>query len=137
MTDLDKLHTLLHDNFNEMTTWDVYEAEVESGHLSWGILHTATFFKENARAMEGPDGNFRVVRLLTKLVLSDDDEVAAVACFDIGEFSRHYPNGRIIAKRLGAKDVVMGMIDHENVELQRQALSCVSKMLVQNWEAVK
>jgi len=137
VADLDKLHTLLHDNFNEMTTWDVYEAEVESGHLSWGILHTATFFKENARAMEGPDGNFRVVRLLTKLVLSDDDEVAAVACFDIGEFSRHYPNGRIIAKRLGAKDVVMGMIDHENVELQRQALSCVSKMLVQNWEAVK
>lgn len=119
-----------------MTTWDIYMAEVESGHLSWGILHTEKFFKENAKAMEGTDGNFRMVRLLIKLVLSDDDEVACVACYDIGEFSRHYPNGRSIAKRLGAKDVVMKMIDNDNTEIQRHALSCVSKMMVQNWASL-
>jgi V-ATPase subunit H len=58
--------------------------------------------------------------------------VAAIACFDIGEFAKHYPNGRMIAKSLGARDVVMKLIDHENPELQRHALMCVSKILIQN-----
>lgn len=58
--------------------------------------------------------------------------MAAIACFDIGEFARHYPNGRMIAKSLGVRDVVMKLIDHENPELQRQALLCVSKILISN-----
>jgi V-type H+-transporting ATPase subunit H len=46
---------------------------------------------------------------------------------------RNYPNGRSIAKRLGAKEVVMQLIENDNEELKRQALLCVSKMMVQNW----
>ena len=61
--------------------------------------------------------------------------MAAVACFDIGEFVRHYPGGKAIVNRLGAKDIILGLIDHPNPGLQRQALQCVSKMLVQNWHA--
>ena len=64
---------------------------------------------------------------------SKDDDVSAIACYDIGEFVRHYPNGRSIAKRLGAKELVMGLIEHENVDVQRNALQCVSKIMVQNW----
>lgn len=60
--------------------------------------------------------------------------MAAVALYDIGEFVKSYPGGRSVAKRLGARDVVMKLIDHENPELQRQALQCISKMLVQNWQ---
>jgi len=71
---------------------------------------------------------------LIKLAHSSDDEVAAIACFDIGEFVRHYPNGKSIARKLGARDVVMGLIEHDDAGLQRQALLCVSKMLVQNWQ---
>lgn len=40
----------------------------------------------------------------------------------------------MIAKRLGAKTIIMGLIDHENADLQRHALQSVSKMMVQNWE---
>jgi V-type H+-transporting ATPase subunit H len=134
--DLDVLYKLLHQNFREMTRWEVYRAEVETGRLEWGIVHTEKFFKENARLMEGKDGDFYVVKKLVKLVASHDEEVAAIACFDLGEFVRHYPNGRAVAKRLGAKDLVMHMIEHENAELRRQALQCVSKMLVQNWRHV-
>ena len=119
-----------------MTRWEVYRAEVESGRLEWGIVHTETFFKENARLMEGPNEDFSMVKKLVKLVASHDEQVAAIACFDLGEFVRHYPNGRMVAKRLGAKDLVMHMIGHENAELQRHALQCVSKMLVQNWRHV-
>lgn len=71
--------------------------------------------------------------MLVMLVAGDDEDVATIACYDIGEFVRHYPNGRAIAKRLGAKDIIMQLIEHDNEELRRHALSCVSKMMVQNW----
>jgi V-ATPase subunit H len=46
-----------------MTRWDVYVAEVKSGHLKWGIVHTEKFFRDNARRMEGKDGNFEIVKV--------------------------------------------------------------------------
>mmetsp|Transcript_14218 Transcript_14218/g.24136 ORF Transcript_14218/g.24136 Transcript_14218/m.24136 type:complete len:88 (-) Transcript_14218:644-907(-) len=87
--------------------------------------------------MEGSDGDFHLLKVLIALLSSQDEDVATIACYDIGEFVRHYPNGRAIAKRLGAKELVMPLIEHENVELQRHALQCVSKIMVQNWEFVK
>mmetsp|Transcript_53986 Transcript_53986/g.80176 ORF Transcript_53986/g.80176 Transcript_53986/m.80176 type:complete len:421 (+) Transcript_53986:171-1433(+) len=135
--DIDALYKLLVQNYKEMTRWEVYKTEVESGHLMWGTVHTEAFFKENANMLEGSDGDFKLLKVLIALTASKDDDVAAVACFDIGEFVRHYPNGRAIAKRLGAKELVMNLIEHENPELQRHALQCVSKIMVQNWEFVK
>jgi V-type H+-transporting ATPase subunit H len=137
VADIKALHKLLADNYKEMSRWEVYKAEVESGNLQWGSTHTEAFFKENARMMEGKDADFKLLKVLIALLSSQDDEIAAIACHDIGEFVRFYPNGRAIAKRLGAKELVMPLIEHENVELQRHALQCVSKMMVQNWEYVK
>jgi len=137
VADIKTLHKLLADNYKEMSRWEVYKNEVESGHLQWGSTHTEAFFKENARMMEGKDADFKLVKVLIALLSSKDDEIAAIACYDIGEFVRFYPNGRAIAKRLGAKELVMSLIEHDNVELQRHALQCVSKMMVQNWEYVK
>jgi len=135
--DIKVLHKLLADNYKEMSRWEVYKTEVESGHLEWGSTHTEAFFKENARMLEGPDGDFKILKVLIALLSSRDEEIAAIACHDIGEFVRFYPNGRAIAKRLGAKDLVMTLIEHENVDLQRHALQCVSKIMVQHWEYVK
>jgi V-type H+-transporting ATPase subunit H len=135
--DVDTLHKLLAQNYHEMSRWEVYKNEIESGHLQWGSTHTEAFFKENARMMEGSNGDFMIVKLLIALLSSKDEDIAAIACYDIGEFVRHYPNGRAIAKRLGAKDLVMPLIENENPELQRHALQCVSKIMVQNWEYVK
>lgn len=73
------------------------------------------------------------MQMLIMLAAGDDEDVAAVACYDIGEFVRNYPNGRSIAKRLGAKDIVMQLIESDNEELKRHALQCVSKIMVQNW----
>ena len=74
--------------------------------------------------------------MTNKLVASHDEQVAAIACFDLEESVRHYQNGRMVAKRVSAKDLVMPMIGHENAELQRHALQCVSKTLVQNGQHV-
>jgi V-type H+-transporting ATPase subunit H len=135
--DVTSLHKLLTENYKEMSRWEVYKNEVEQGHLKWGSVHTEAFFKENARMIEGTDGDFHLLKVLIALLPSTDEEVAAIACYDIGEFVRHYPNGRAIAKRLGAKALVMPLIEHENPELQRHALQCVSKIMVNNWEYVK
>lgn len=135
--DVESLHMLLADNFKEMTRWEVYQNEVETGQLQWGSTHTDAFFKENAKMMEGKDGDFNLVKILISLITSKDEDVAAIACFDLGEFCRHYPNGRAIAKRLGAKELAMTLIEHDNPDLQRHALQCVSKMMVHNWEYVK
>ena len=120
-----------------MTKWEVYLAELESGHLKWGILHTEQFFRSNARKLEGPKSDFAPVKQLIQLIsLRDDDETVAVACYDLGEFVRYYPNGKAVAKRLGAKQVVMPLLQEiDNVEIQRQALLCISKLLVNNWQA--
>jgi len=135
--DVTTLHKLLVENYKEMSRWEVYKNEVESGHLQWGSVHTEAFFKENARMLEGSDGDFKLLKVLIALLSSKDEDVSAIACYDIGEFVRHYPNGRAIAKRLGAKELVMPLIEHENPELQRHALQCVSKIMVQNWEYVR
>jgi len=79
---------------------------------------------------------FPLLQTLVALTASHDEEVQAIACYDIGEFVRHYPNGRVIARSLGAKDIVMRLVDHTNEELQRHALTAVSKMMVSNWAAV-
>lgn len=135
--DIDGVYKLLVENYKDMTRWEVYKNEVEKGHLQWGSTHTEAFFKENARMFEGPDGDFSLLKVLITLLGSKDEEVVAIACYDIGEFVRFYPNGRSITKRLGAKELVMPLIESENVDLQRHALQCVSKLMVQNWEYVK
>jgi len=137
VADVEDLHSRLVENYKDMSRWEVYVNEVESGQLAWGNTHTEAFFKENAKMIEGKDGDFRLLKVLIALLSSDDEDVAAIACYDIGEFVRHYPNGRAIAKKLGAKDLVMPLIENDNPELQRHALQCVSKIMVQNWEYVK
>ena len=63
--------------------------------------------------------------------------IVCIALYDMGEFTRFYPNGRGITKSLGGKDVAMQMIEHANVDIQRAALQCVSKIMVVNWEFMR
>lgn len=182
--DLDILHTIILDCYKELTQWKVYLAEVETGVLRWGsLLHTETFFKANAKQMEGPRGDFEPLQRLIYILLRkppssgilasrrrtignggrsdggmlpslphtfgcypedffDDDDVhdeelcetLAVCLYDIGEFARHYPNGRAVVNQFGAKEVVMRYIKHPKPEVNQQALRCASKLLVNNWK---
>jgi V-type H+-transporting ATPase subunit H len=72
--------------------------------------------------------------MLVQLIQGEDEEVAAIACFDLGEFAKEYPSGRAILKRFGVQQLLFGLIEHENVDLQRQALQAASKILIQNWQ---
>ena len=63
--------------------------------------------------------------------------VIAVALYDLGEFTRFYPNGRGVVKSLGGKDSAMELIGHSDQVIQRHALQCISKIMVTNWEFMK
>ncbi|KAG6614140.1 V-type proton ATPase subunit H [Phytophthora cinnamomi] len=121
--------------YKELNTMERYEKELRTGTLNWGLLHTDKFWKDNFMTFENKD--FELIRLLIDLLEADDSKTVAVALFDLGEFVRFYPNGKHIAKRLGAKKVAMKLMTHENAEVQKQALQCISKMMVNKWEFVK
>jgi hypothetical protein len=40
IADLGIVYNLLHETYKDMSRWDVYQAEVESGHLEWGDVHS-------------------------------------------------------------------------------------------------
>ena len=71
-----------------------YEREVESGQLKWSAVHTTEFWKENYKRFE--DDNFKLIRhLATVLATAVDVGTLTVACYDIGEFARFHPHGRL------------------------------------------
>jgi V-ATPase subunit H len=61
--DLEMLHILLTATLDRMTQWDMYQAEVESGHLQWGAVHDSEFFRKHVKLFEGPDGDFALVQV--------------------------------------------------------------------------
>ena len=107
------------------------------------MIHEDRWWKENVMQME--DNEFDLLKALIAIIaspLSESSlETVSVALFDIGEFARLYPNGRSIVKTLGGKEAVMHLLDpsdlrtsDENDELAEHALTCVSKLMIQNWQ---
>lgn len=129
------LHELLLSNHTELSSFDRYKAELESGNLRWGIVHTEQFWKDNHRFMDA--NNWLLLKLLISFLEHEDPLVVMVALFDLGEFCRFFPNGRLIVKSLGGKDLALGLVQSEHAEIANHALTCTSKIMVANWNAVQ
>ena len=114
----------------ELSTLERYAAEVASGKLRWGPVHSEAFWVEHAKAAEKDD--FALVRRLVE-VLSEatgDVEALAVASYDLGEIAHRHAGAKSALVKLGAKDAALKLIDHEDEDVQRRALQCVSKILL-------
>jgi V-type H+-transporting ATPase subunit H len=75
--------------------------------------------------------------LLSSFELPVSDETVAVACYDLGEFVRFFPAGKNMAKTMGAKYMIMRLLEqHPSNVVKRNALESVSKMMVGNWQAL-
>eukprot|EP00981_Chlorochromonas_danica_P010043 scaffold2953_cov187-Ochromonas_danica.AAC.8 len=133
--DFKVLSDLLHRNFRELSTFERWASEILSGGLRWGILHTEKFWRENAKFVEAD--NFALLRSLIIHLSNPDPTIACIALYDLGEFTRFYPNGRVVVARLGGKDVVMKMLTSENEEVQKHVLQCISKLMVNNWDHLR
>ncbi|XP_049871929.1 V-type proton ATPase subunit H isoform X1 [Pectinophora gossypiella] len=134
MNDVDFLNERLQASVQDLSSFDQYATEIKSGRLEWSPVHkSAKFWRENAARLNerGQELLRTLVHLLEK---SSDPVVLAVACYDVGEYVRHYPRGKHIIEQLGGKQRVMYLLSHDDPNVRYEALLAVQKLMVHNWE---
>ena len=62
----------------------------------------------------------------------EDIKMKCIACFDLGEFARLYPGGASILDIFGAKESLLLLIQHKNLELKNKALVCLQKIMMRS-----
>jgi len=132
--DLDILNETLQKNLTELSTFDVFKKELQSGSLEWTPAHRSEkFWKENIHHFE--EDNYKPLQLLKELLTTSGDPlVLSVACFDVGEFARFHPRGRTLITQLGLKLPLMKHMEDKNGDVRKQALLAVQKLMVTHWE---
>merc|ERR1712154_30889 len=115
-----------------LSSFERYEQEIRSSKLLWGPCHNESFWKKYSNKLE--DDNYKLIRSLINLLDSNDPETVAVACYDIGEWSRFYPDAKAVIEKLKGKYKLMSLINHIDDEVKQHALNAVQKVLVKNWK---
>lgn len=82
------------------------------------------FWKQNASNLN--DKDYELLRILSRLLsTSTSVTVLAVAAHDIGQYVKHWPEGRKIVQDIGAKNQIMELMTHEDADVRYQALLSV------------
>ncbi|RWS16001.1 V-type proton ATPase subunit H-like isoform X1, partial [Dinothrombium tinctorium] len=132
--DIDFLYEKLHASVLDLSSFDEYSTELKSGRLEWSPVHSSEkFWRENSAKLN--EKNYELLKILIRLLeISRDALVLSVAAHDIGEYVRHYPRGKTVVENLGGKQLVMQLLTHEDPNVRYEALLCVQKLMVHNWE---
>lgn len=118
----------------DLSSYDEYVTEIKSGRLEWSPVHRSEkFWRENACKLN--DKNYELLKILLNLLETTREPlVLCVACFDLGEYVRHYARGKHVLEQLGGKTLVMALLSHEDPNVRYEALLAVQKLMVHNWE---
>mmetsp|Transcript_654 Transcript_654/g.753 ORF Transcript_654/g.753 Transcript_654/m.753 type:complete len:447 (-) Transcript_654:214-1554(-) len=116
----------------DLSSFEIYQAELQSGRLSWTPVHSERFWRENCSKFD--ERNFELVRMLVALLETEHEVTLEVACYDMGEFARFHPDGRRVIQALGGKQRLMMHMEHHSAKVSKQALMSVQKLLVTHWE---
>lgn len=132
--DVEFLTEKLQNSVQDLSSFDEYATELKSARLEWSPVHkSAKFWRENAQRLN--EKNYELLRILVHLLeTSKDSVILSVACFDIGEYVRHYPRGKHVLEQLGGKQIVMQLLGHDDPNVRYEALLAVQKLMVHNWE---
>ncbi|XP_023240741.1 V-type proton ATPase subunit H-like [Centruroides sculpturatus] len=132
--DIKFLNETLQASVQDLSSFDEYSSELMSTRLEWSPVHnSAKFWRENAFRLN--EKNYELLKILIRLLeISTDPLVLSVAAHDIGEYVRHYPRGKQVIEKLGGKQLVMQLLTHTDPNVRYQALLCVQKLMVYNWE---
>ncbi|XP_061390926.1 V-type proton ATPase subunit H isoform X2 [Musca vetustissima] len=132
--DVEFLTEKLQNSVQDLSSFDEYATELRSARLEWSPVHkSAKFWRENAQRLN--EKNYELLRILVHLLeTSKDPIILSVACYDIGEYVRHYPRGKHVLEQLGGKQIVMQLLGHEDPNVRYEALLAVQKLMVHNWE---
>lgn len=61
----------------------------------------------------------------------------AVACYDLGEFARFFPTGKIYLENQSVKAKIAELMAQKesSAELKKEAITCYQKMLMNSWSS--
>ncbi|KAH7889956.1 ATPase V1 complex subunit H [Phlebopus sp. FC_14] len=122
-------------NFESLTTYDEYVSELASGHLSWTPVHESEdFWRENASRLNERD--YEQLKILIRLLSTDDALVLAVAVHDLGQYVKHYERGKKVITDLGAKARAMELMTHPDPNVRYHALISVRQLVSHPWVSV-
>jgi len=132
--DVEHVKNTLDDMLQDMSTFDSYLAEVRSGKLEWSPLHTnPAFWRENAQKLNKND--HEVLRMISILLKDGQDPTTLAVCaHDVGEYVRHYPQGKYNVEKLGLKERVVGLLGNKDTKVKSAALLALQKLMLHNWE---
>eukprot|EP01006_Ploeotia_vitrea_P014408 TRINITY_DN38918_c0_g1_i1.p1 TRINITY_DN38918_c0_g1~~TRINITY_DN38918_c0_g1_i1.p1 ORF type:complete len:473 (+),score=69.04 TRINITY_DN38918_c0_g1_i1:47-1420(+) len=131
---IDNILEILEKNIDETTSFADYKQEVLSGRLDWTPVHKSErFWKENIKEFESE--NFKILQELAAVLKSTTNpKIMAIALHDFGEFVKYHPQGRKVVNELGIKGNILSLMEHGDPDVQKNALLCSQKILVQKWE---
>eukprot|EP00658_Telonema_sp_P-2_P084330 TRINITY_DN9334_c0_g2_i1.p1 TRINITY_DN9334_c0_g2~~TRINITY_DN9334_c0_g2_i1.p1 ORF type:complete len:165 (+),score=34.45 TRINITY_DN9334_c0_g2_i1:40-534(+) len=133
-----------------LSSLELYVEQIVAGNceLDWTPLRvSSSFFRDNAKSMSMPlqASHEPIIRLMSARLRNEvargSSRGMAVLCHDIGQFARHFANGRKYLERdaewfggVSTKEVILGLIEHGSNEVAVQALKAAQMIMCTNWE---
>ena len=81
-------------NYNYLcSSYEKFKKQLTLGVMKWGPVHNDTFWSEHVMLCE--ENDFDPIKQLVILLDNGNDLTKAVACYDLGQFARYHPYGRL------------------------------------------
>lgn len=128
---INQVCTDLSQTLKQLSLWDRYLREVNSGKLKNTLNHRSeAFWKLNIERFG--ENNFAVLVNLRHLLQSEDEETVSVALHDVGEYVNRHPLGKKKIEEIGAKEIILKHLVHKNPAVQREALRTTQHLLLKS-----
>ncbi|KAG0046843.1 H(+)-transporting V1 sector ATPase subunit H [Gryganskiella cystojenkinii] len=123
LEDVNYLKAELEENFQTLTTFEVYQAELQSGRLTWSPPHQSDlFWTKNWRELKKE--NYALLRILARLLSTANDTVVlSVAANDIGQYVKRDPSSRKFLQEIGVKQRIMELMSHPDQEVRYNSVN--------------
>lgn len=137
LQDIEFVGTTLERNMKILSSFEKYVKEIESGVLEWSPVHSERFWRENVRKFETDE--FKYIKKLRDLLQNSDEKVKvknqAIICYDLGEFCRFHPFGKMTLDNLQVKGSILELINSSEPLVKEHALVAIQKMMLHSWQA--
>ncbi|KAF9912411.1 H(+)-transporting V1 sector ATPase subunit H [Linnemannia zychae] len=123
LEDVNYLKAELEENFQTLTTFEVYQAELLSGRLIWSPPHQSDlFWTKNWRELKKE--NYALLRILARLLSTAGDPVVlSVAANDIGQYVKRDPSSKKFLQELGVKQRIMELMSHPDQDVRYNSVN--------------
>ncbi|KAG0282010.1 H(+)-transporting V1 sector ATPase subunit H [Linnemannia gamsii] len=123
LEDVNYLKAELEENFQTLTTFEVYQAELLSGRLIWSPPHQSDlFWTKNWRELKKE--NYALLRILARLLSTAGDPIVlSVAANDIGQYVKRDPSSKKFLQELGVKQRIMELMSHPDQDVRYNSVN--------------